>query len=167
MLVEGRIAARHIHGFLPGGILAVCVYLPLTRSSSQLHAEALQRLGAFLARMDRPFIVAGDWNCTPSHVADMGLPVRLQATAVHTAQPTCHTPTARGLTSRCLDFFLLSDVLLPLIRKVDVRDFNARPHCAVQLTMASFDAIERVRVPRCPAPLPQQRPHGPDLRYDG
>ena len=167
VLVDGRIVARHIHGFLPGGILAICVYMHLPRGSAQLHTETVQRLGAFLARMDRPFIVAGDWNCTPSYVADMGLPARLQATVVHAAQPTCHTPTVRGITSRCLDFFLLSDVLLPLIRRVDVRDFNARPHCAVQLTMASFAAIERVRVPRCPVPLPQQRPFGPDLPYTG
>ena len=166
VLVDGRMVARHIHGFLPGVILVICVYMPLPRGSAQLRAETVQRLGAFLARVDRPFVVAGDWNCMPSFVADLGLPARLQATVVHAAQLTCHTPTVRGITSRCLDFFL-SDVLLPLIRRVDVRDFNARAHCAVQLTMASFAAIERVRVPRCPVSLPQQRPFGPDLPHTG
>ena len=66
-----------------------------------------------------------------------------------------------------MDYFLISDVLLPLVRDVQVRDFNAGPRCAVQLTMASFAAIERVRAPRCPIPLPQQRPFGPDLPYEG
>ena len=167
MLVDGRVLARHIHGFLPGGLLAVCVYVPVLRGTTQLHVEAAQRLGAFLARVDRPFIVAGDWNCVPSHVADLGLPARLQATLVHTALPTCHAPTVKGTTSRCLDYFLISDVLLPVIRNVQVRGLGARPHCAVQLTMASFAAIERVRVSRCPVPLPQQRPVGPDLPYSG
>ena len=86
--------------------MAIFVYVPLPRGSAQLHTETVQRLGAFLARMDRPFIVAGDWNCTPCYVADLGLPARLQATVVHTAQPTCHTPTVKGITSRCFDFSL-------------------------------------------------------------
>ena len=167
-IVPGRVLARHIHGLLPGGILCISVYFHLARGSQGAiqHTRCLQRLGAFLARFNRPFVVGGDWNCEPADIEATGTPARLQATIVHTSGPTCDTKTGSGLTSRCLDFFLLSDVLVPLIRRLEALDLHMPSHKAIRLTLANYATIPLIRVPRCPRPLPASRPQGPNPRFE-
>ena len=76
---------------------------------------ALRKLGNFLARMNRPFIVGGDWNIVPNDLDNSGLPARLQATVFCGDVPACASKTESGIVERCLAYFLVSDVLVPLV----------------------------------------------------
>ena len=76
-----------------------------------------------------------------------GLPTRLQATVVCGASPTCSSKTESGIVDRCLDFFVVSDVLVPLVKNVQTLDIGARPHQLVKLTMSSFARLPKVWVP--------------------
>ena len=79
VLPSQRILLRHIHGFLPGGILCGSIYLPLQRGATGTgeHLESILLLGGFLAKWGRPFIIGGDWNCTPQEAVATGAPARL------------------------------------------------------------------------------------------
>ena len=107
----------------------------------------LKKVGTSLARTNRPFIVGGGWNATPDDLDNSGLPIRLQATVVCGASPTCSSKTESGIVERCLDFFVVSDVLVPLVRSVQTLGVGTRPHQLVKLTMSSFARLPKVWVP--------------------
>ena len=108
VMAGGRVLLRHVHGCLPGGLLCACLYLPVCRGSQgrDEHAKILHQLGRYLAAFNRPFLVGGDWNCSPIEVAESGIPHRLQATVVDGGSATCFTPAGGGRVQSTLDFSL-------------------------------------------------------------
>ena len=115
IVVGGRAIFRHLRGFVPGGLLVGCIYMPLRhRKPNRDECDAvLREMGNFLASVKRPFVVVGDWNATPGDLGNRGLPSRLQATAVCGDERTCATNAPTGLVVRCLGYVLVSDVLVP------------------------------------------------------
>ena len=101
----------------------------------------------YLAKVYRPFIVGGDWDCTPADLSDSSVPARLQPTVVFGRDATCFSRTRSGLVSRVLDYFLVSDCLLSLVQAVDVWDVGTKPHQAVLIEVRGLAALEKVRAP--------------------
>ena len=126
----------------------------------------LFELGRTLASHGRPFVILGDWNMAPEDVNALGLPERLCATLVHAKECTCHSSTCVGTVARHLDFLLVSDALVSLIHEVSGLSMKPRPRGPVRIRFKSFRYITTVRVPCKKAPLPADRPFGPDVRHD-
>ena len=149
ILDTGRLVFRHLRDMVPGGIMCGSIYAPVRHSVEQraAHDALLLRLGRYLAKVNRPFIVGGDWNCTPADLCDSSIPARLQATVVFGKDATCSSRTQSGLVSRVLGHFLFSETLFPLVQAVDVWDVGIKPHLAVMMKIRGFAALEKVRAP--------------------
>ena len=57
---EARMVAMHINGMVPGGFVAVSVYLNDGIGATGLNLELLATLGSFLASLTTPWVVAGE-----------------------------------------------------------------------------------------------------------
>lgn len=109
------------------------------------NSATLHILGGALAEYGKPFIVGGDMNMTPQELRSWHGLNPLQATVVAPGQATCR--------ERVVDFFIMSQVLLPRIVGIDVlEEVETAPHRPVRLTMRDGGnaALER----RLVAPLP-------------
>ena len=102
----------------------------------------------------------------PDDVSALGMPERMCATLVRSKHFTCYSGTCVGTVARHLEFFLVSDSLVGLIRDVRVIELKPRPHVPVRLRFKSFRYITTVRVPFKTNPLPADRPFGPDVFHD-
>ena len=160
---QGRIVVRRVDAVIPGGLIVATVYLPNRRliQDRDESNDMILGLGQRLALHGRPFVIAGDWNCDPADIAELGVAPRLDATILYTVEPTCYTPTSMGLIPGHLDF-LVSKSLLSLVLNVRVvPDIDVSPRVPVQLIFRCSAAIAKVRIPWTPKKLPLQRPFGP------
>ena len=98
-----------------------------------------------------PFILAADFNATPSEVN-----MSLWAT---TLRATVFSPGRRTCTTREIDFFLVSEVLAGAI--IGVEECWANPlatHAMVRLVMSRDSTDFMMQMPRKPAELPYLSP---------
>ena len=101
--------AIHSDVGLTGGLLVGSVYMESTSGAGGLPANYSRylRLAQFLRYMNKPFLIAGDWNISPQDYHLMGLPELLPGTLVHTSEEgACRS--AKGNYSN-IDYFIVSE----------------------------------------------------------
>ncbi len=122
----------------------------------------LGEVGKFLNCQDDqvPFVLAGDFQCTPDEVAATGF-----AASVGGELVACGTPRGTCRTSRTaseIDFFLVSKMLAVGIKEVaTVEDAGTRPHVPVVLSFAPKLVTARALILRLPPHLGTERVYGP------
>ena len=84
---NGRFKAVKIGSYLPGGLLLVSIYFRAPEGLPDGNLQLLWDLEIYLAGLQLPWIVAGDWNLLPSDVQGSGIPQRLGASLVATGAP--------------------------------------------------------------------------------
>ena len=154
----GRVAVAFVNGILRGGVLLVSVYLWHSEGLTTRNMEILHAAGEAIARFGGPWVLAGDFNMTPSELARahewLG---RTAGDIVAPATPTCRS-TCGG---RVIDYFIVDRRIMGAVHAVwtDL-DFPASPHRAVVLRLRSAATRELVLRLRRPRSLPADRPVG-------
>ena len=165
---QAELVLLHIQGIILGGLLVATIYLPLRREAEQRQQadDMLHKLGRKLAAHGRPFIIMGDWNMAPEEVERLGLPHRLGASIVASTAFTCFSGTQVGTVPAHLDYFMVAEPLLPLVKDIRVVPIKPNPCMPVVLRLWSYHHLPPVRVPIKPLALPLDRPYGPDVEQD-
>eukprot|EP00969_Alexandrium_andersonii_P280217 12388257-Alexandrium_andersonii.AAC.1 len=84
----------------------------------QRNLALLHEVGQRLFELNRPFVIAADWNCSPAEVEATGLPQLLAARVVAPSEHTCfHAGSASTL-----DFFVVHSQLVERIVEVAVQE---------------------------------------------
>eukprot|EP00971_Amphidinium_carterae_P310976 6179825-Amphidinium_carterae.2 len=142
---DGRACAVEVHGVLPHGILVISVYLA---TGVPVHAQldVLAAIGDFLQGQDKPWLMAGDFQCEPAQMRQTEFPSSIAGVIVSTSQATCSTPPCREL-----DYWIVSVGLVPLLQSVSLDTLcQTRPHTGVALELRSADLSQKVPVWRRP-----------------
>ena len=102
------------------------VYMETGMGPTQgVNSELLARLTAAVLEAGTPFLVTGDWNCSPEDLASVMLPSKLGGHLLFPSEPTIST-------GGILDYAVCHPKLLPIIQCEVIWDTPFRPHAAVQ-----------------------------------
>ena len=71
-IVEHRISAVHWMALVKGGVDLASVYLHSGEGPSEMNSDLLDVLGDQLVRLNRPFIIGGDWQMTAEELESLG-----------------------------------------------------------------------------------------------
>ena len=89
-LPADRMVARWVNAIIPGGFLAVSVYLVATTSGLDPESKVLlAQLGQYLTAVQTPYVISGDWNCAPQELERWGWPNRVSGFVASAGQTTC------------------------------------------------------------------------------
>ena len=167
-LDAGRVAlVQWSGGGVPGGLLVASLYLRCSVGLDPHNVRTLTQLAVQLRISGRPYIVAGDFNCTPQAFREHEVAKLFDADVVAPATPedeaagTCRASTGEWKT---IDFFLVSRPLLSRIKDCTVMlDAGFRPHRPVCLRLRRGGPLDLRRVLRAPRRFPVERPIGPPV----
>ncbi len=146
---------------IDGEVTAACVY---GHSGTGLRGQRTLwcHLADAIKAAGRPFVIGGDWQVTPEDMRASGFDRLLGGVICASAAPTNVT------SRRCIDYFLVSEVLLQDGWKVEVdHGCNFATHVPATLTIGGARAKAEVRRLATPRALPQTLPAGPRLPKPG
>ena len=156
------------HRFLMKKVAAVCkggfhlgsVYMhDRIGPASELNLKLLDDVAFVLRAISGPWILGGDWNCSPSALAATGF--------LQLVGGVIHAPTDSTCGGNTYDYFIVSRALSPAVhsvRAVSNSPFN--PHCAVRLYLRAAPRAMMVRKLISPKGFPARLPFGPPNRPD-
>ena len=81
-MVPGRISIAHWLALVPGGVDVASVYLITGEGPSDANAQLLEALADELLRLNRPFVVGGDWQMSVDEFDSMHWVQRLDGVVV-------------------------------------------------------------------------------------
>eukprot|EP00974_Lingulodinium_polyedra_P125076 11193145-Lingulodinium_polyedra.AAC.1 len=125
---RGRAVAAHIAAGPRGGLAVVSTYLRDGEGWSAANTATAWRVLEALASVQGPVLWAGDFNMTVQELLKPGFIQRAGLYVVAAGKPTCKAGGGREI-----DYFLVNQQLLTLLRGVEVQDgpFYPQP-CAAQ-----------------------------------
>jgi hypothetical protein len=104
--------------------------------------QQLKKLGKFLGQLADPYIVAADFNMTPQQLEQTGFISKLSGTVIIAPEVLFTCTSGKG---RLIDYFLVSQVLVPCIKWVRaVVDTPWRPHFGIELGITQVPRKELV-----------------------
>jgi exonuclease III len=143
-------------------IKLVSLYL---ESGSPLQGESgnlVKQVTAFLRNWAKPFIIGGDFNCTPCTLLKSRLIENLDAQVVAPSGPNCNTCKGQNGRSRVIDFFLVSVSLVKAVSSIRVvPKAGMSPHCPVAVSFEPRIGSMQVRKLMKAPKLPTKRIIGP------
>ena len=136
--------AERLLSLSPGcQLAAVTLYLEDSVGLNEYNLAVLAELHRWLAHLEMPFIIGGDWNVEAQDLIDSGWPSLVGASVAAPLEPTCNGKT--------YDFFVVSRELEPLVQSVVSRlDTPNGPHCLVLMQLDARWAKPMVEVLRAP-----------------
>ena len=159
---EHRFTFKVLNALLPHGILVGSAYLTTGIGYAGVNVSFFAMLGQVLRAMNRPFILGGDFNMARSSLTEAGWlrAVRAEVVGPPGDEPTFVDGFGKG---SAIDFFIVSDVLMPFVRGswVDRDPTCVRGHRPTCLRMAVVKLDTMVTKIRRPAVLPTLLPVGP------
>jgi len=154
-----RFILKHVAAVCRGGIHAGSCYLTSCSAGVKdpRNLDTLQLMAGVLNSLKGPWVIGGDWNCTPEDLMKTGWLKLVNGATIAPATNTCH--------QRVIDFFVISDGLRqanPVARTIG--DGGFYPHLAVRLFLrgkARAAVVRQLKVPRgllpyCRMPPPCQ-----------
>ena len=160
---SSRLCTRWCGAIRDGGIVIGSVYLHHSVGvANKSNLDLLHVIAGHVNSLDQPWILGGDWQDTPTALAETGF---LQLVDGVVAAP--HKPTCNG---RTIDFFVVSRVLAHAIHDVRVigdpgwdAEASAQ-HTPVRLHLKARPGRTMVRSVASPSPFRATLPHGPPVQ---
>ncbi len=156
----GSVSALWADVAVPGGILIISVYCHDSEVGSERNCTILSHAIAAARAHAGPWIMAGDWNCTPSELQSYyGWILAKASTAVVSAGvPTSYHGVG---AARELDYFIAPHTMLPYVHKVElIGDPPTAPHRAVKVTFTRQQQPYLVKVASSPKTFGRVKPVG-------
>ncbi len=157
---EGRLGAVWIQNIVPCGVLAITMYLHTAEGPTPRNVRLVAKALEVADASGGPWVLAADWQDTPESVQAWagGMITRARAVIVAPDQPTVYPSTGEP---RVIDFFVISEHLVPQLRSVTVdEDYAAAPHRAVALKFGKADSPQLQWVARGPRKFQRDKPIG-------
>ena len=116
--------------------------------------DQLESVAYTLDGLRGPFVIGGDWNCTPEELNATRWLKRVSGVIVAPAAPTCNDST--------YDFFVVHRSIVHLVHSVHkVADAELSPHSPARLILKGRSRKIVVRQIKAPFPCPANLPYGP------
>ena len=143
--LRGRFTMNHFGAVCKGGIhFGSCYLHSKIGVMAAKNQSLLHMLAAVLATVQGPWIIGGDWNCTPDELTQTGW-LRLVG-GVRCA------PRAASCGDRLLDFFVVAEKVHHAVKMVcNVGDSLCTPHSPTRLFMDANARVAMVRQLHVPA----------------
>ena len=161
-----RFSATVVDVVLWKGVFAGSVYLQDGVGFAGVNIGILNMVAQVLRAYGGPFVLAGDFNMSPGELRESGWAHALSAKVVDAEG----VPTyIAGAAATSLDFFVVSEVLMPAVVSVQVVQDSGqvKKHRPVQLRMRGMSRDSKVQRLRKPKPFPVAQPVGCDRRPPG
>ena len=121
---------------------------------AQSNVDLLNSAAFTINSLVGPWIVGGDWNCTPAELKATGWLKRVNGVAVAPSAPTCN--------DSAYDYFVVHQSILHLVHSVHrVADAELWPHSPARLILKGRSRKVMVRQIEAPFPCPANLPYGP------
>ena len=158
-VVTGRAAGVKILGMIKGGIVVISLYLHTGQPPNSAENWAiLTRVAEVLYECRLPFIICGDFQCTPSELADSHWLQIVRGTVRASGDVTCVTHQS----AREIDFFVVSHGLETVVPTPLVVPFSSvSTHQPVQGAMCGNPRALTVKAFSTPKGFPRRNPYGP------
>jgi hypothetical protein len=116
--------------------------------------DLLQTVGALVATLRGPWIIGGDWQCTPDDLKATGW--------LQTVKGVIHAPAASTCGDRIIDFFVVSACFSQaVVATCVIGDGGFKPHSPVRLIVKSDARSLMVRQLKVPVGFGAESQHGP------
>ena len=131
----GRVAAAWVHAGPRTGMVLVSVYLFHSEGMTERNRSIIKRALAVVRAYGSPWIIAGDFNMSPSVFAQhCGCLLESANAYIMSTKQTTHRP--RSATHNTLDFAVCSASVEPWVESISVDEaFQVAPHRAVRLKL--------------------------------
>ena len=158
-LVPGRAAGVKILGIIRGGLVVVSVYLHTGEDpNSEANWAILTRVAEVLNLCRKPFVVCGDFQCTPAALVGTKWLEVVKGSIRSADKATCITHRS----AREIDFFVVSHGLEAVIPTPEAVLLSAvATHCPVQASMVGNPRALTVKAFATPKGFPRHKPFGP------
>ena len=159
MIFPGRAAGALILGMIRGGIIFISLYLKTGEApNSEMNWRILIRVAEILNAGQKPFIIGGDFQCTPAELRATDWLNIVKGTIVASGDITCTT----GSSAREIDFFIASTGLDSVLAKPSaLHGTCVATHCPVATTMEGNPRALTVQGFVMPRSFPRREAYGP------
>ena len=122
--------------------------------SAQCNLDLLDSMAFTILGLVGPWIIGGDWNCTPQDLAATGWLQKVGG--------TIHAPTAPTCNDSVYDFFVVKTCISSGVQSTHkIGDAGCTPHSPARLIFKGIPRKVMVRQIKAPASIPAVLPHGP------
>ena len=91
---QGRFSCKKANAILKGGYHLGCIYQTDTVGAlAKCNLDQLESVAYTLDGLKGPFVIGGDWNCTPAELKATGWLKRVNGVIVAPSAPTCNDST--------------------------------------------------------------------------
>ena len=158
-IVPGRAAGVKILGMIKGGIVAISLYLHTGEPpNSAANWAILTRVAEILNDCRLPFILCGDFQCTPAELAATHWLQIVRGSIISSGDATCITHKS----AREIDYFVVSYGLEAVIATPQVVPFSSvSTHQPVLSSMSGNPRALTVKAFNTPKGFPRRNPYGP------
>lgn len=150
-----RITLQHWAAVCKGGVgLGSCYLVSGCGVKNQRNQDLLQEAANILRAWQGPWILGGDWNCSPDELAATGW--------LNLVEGVIHAPGETTCNRRTLDYFVVAKCFTHAVAGIRViGDSACAPHAAVRLFLKAGARADTVRELRTIPKFPAQLPYGP------
>ena len=161
-IVPGRAAGARIHGLIKGGVLVLSVYLKSGEPpTSALNWATLVKVAEAVNTARLPFIIGGDWQCTPAELRASKWLDMIAGNMVASTEATCVTDRS----AREIDYFIVSAGLDSVCTKPEaLQDTDIATHMPVRSSILGNPRALTIRSFDMPKHFPRRAPYGPVRR---
>ena len=161
-LFPGRAAGVKIHGFVKGGILAISVYLVAGEPpDSASNWQILTRVAEVIIATGTPFILGGDFQCSPGALIATGWTESIRGEVACTGITTCITAASASE----IDYFIMSPALRAVCSKPSLfLDSRIATHTPVRTWLTGNARAGTIRTIQTPKEFPRHQVYGPERK---
>ena len=161
-IYPGRCSGAKVHGFVKGGILFLSIYLHSgLKPDHPDNWQVLTRAAEILTACNTPYIMGGDWQCTPAELVATGWTATVAGEVASTGAPTC--TTAHGESE--IDFFVMTPAIRTTCTKpasdLDTRIATHYPIGTIHQGNARDGHVKAIRTPK---EFPKHQVYGPERK---
>ena len=158
-VVPGRITAATCNCWGKGELLIVSVYLDTRDGDGSENRAHLLQLAMKIEELGIPFIIGGDFQCSPTNPMINAWVDALDAVIVAPTTATCRSGELSGST---IDFFVVHKSVAPNVLSVELEDqIESNPHRPVRMVLNKAVHKQWEYVAKKPKAFPDERPCGP------
>ena len=151
---QHRLAVAWVDAVVRGGLYCASVYLRHSEGMSEANQAILEEVAVALQCLGGPWIVAGDWNLSPSVLAHSRWPEMVDGVIFATELPTCNESV--------YDYFVVHRSLARAVVGVQrLQDSGLNPHWASRLLLRGDARRYAVRELVKPRKVEAVLPFGP------
>ena len=152
---QGHLAIRRVAAMGRGGVHIGSIYCFSEANEGGIHSESnlgLLKSAAFtINSLVGPWIVGGDWNCTPADLTKTGWLDKVGGVIHAPSSPTCN--------GKIYDFFVVAKSISDQVQSTHlIADAGFTPHSPARLIFRGLPRKTMVRRLNAPSPIPAVLP---------